>query len=70
MSTRSDYHLAKSWKHLRKFNNMREIPNTEINIQSIWCGNEIQSDATISNQRNAKNVQDSMGNETLIRQFN
>jgi len=40
---------------------MREIPNTEINIQSIVCGNEIQGDAIISNQENAKNVQDFTG---------
>ncbi|CAG8669738.1 7544_t:CDS:2, partial [Funneliformis mosseae] len=59
--TRPDYHLAKSWRQLQKFNNMRETPNTEINIQSIWYGNEIQGDATISNQGNANNVQNSMG---------
>ncbi|CAG8640667.1 17058_t:CDS:2 [Funneliformis caledonium] len=59
--TRPDYHLAKSWRQLQKFNNMRETPNTEINIQSIWYGNEIQGDATISNQGNANNVQNSIG---------
>ncbi|CAI2189208.1 3893_t:CDS:1, partial [Funneliformis geosporum] len=40
---------------------MSEIPNTEINIQSVWY-NEIQGNAvTISTQGSAKNVQDSMG---------
>ncbi|CAG8441876.1 2911_t:CDS:2, partial [Scutellospora calospora] len=44
---------------LATFNNMSEIPNIQINIQSIWC-HGVQSNTTISHQESAKNVQDSM----------
>ncbi|CAB4426764.1 unnamed protein product [Rhizophagus irregularis] len=39
---------------------MCETLNTKINIQNLWCGNEIQE---ILNQENVKNVQDSIGKQ-------